>query len=462
MSLIIKNGKIHRVKNLIKIVIIGIFFICVLWTWREQIHSEPLRNITHSGLIVAGQSGLASLIYNPSKQVYEKRAETALSDITKDAGAYPRQVITLDKYTFVNLGNEIMRLDSKFRKSVSKKFSSIGAIATDNKNIFVAAEGSFIAFNKDLKELSRVKFDGFIPERKNVHSIIIHKNTAYLIDNRLRPLFLFQVDISNPKHTQITQKIGFKGVNAHLNNQWLNLELNQWLIIESYGRSKGAGQVVNIYSLDSAKAITRKEIWTFSRRNYYDFTYDEGIVKIDANQRFVNVSLIKPEEVTLTMKIYYEYHKVTSTENIILNKNKMSYQAKGFDNPSLVITGVEVYTNEKLVHKGKFYRQKGNKIVSITNFSPAWAIINDRDGFYLAQVDSKNNEVTFSNLFELDYIGTGPGIRQQEDCLFIHLYNKEKGIPEIEIFNIEQPAQVINSVNLNQLNIGRITDFYPY
>jgi hypothetical protein len=455
-----------KTRILIGILIIGIVVISGLWICKDRAYPEPLKRTFPQGLIVASQNGLVNLVYNPSKQMYEKQAEVALSDIIKE-------VVVLDNYIFISLRNKVLRFDSRLEKSISKKFGKIGTLATDNKNIFVAAEGSFIVLTKDLEELDRVKleFNGYTRPEKNAHDILIYKNTAYLLDNIMRPLFLFRVNIQDPKNIQITEKIKFHGINAHLDEQWLNPELNQWLIIQSYGHRGGYGQTVHIYSMDEGKEpLTTKKIFSsIVREEYYDITLDEGIVKIDkvkgnyVTDERINITLVKPQEVDLTIKIFSKWNNIIYTENIALNKNRTSYLVTGYNKErhNIPIKTVEVYSNGKLIHKGSFYKEKGFKIRGITNLPPVWAIIQDREeNYYLTQVKSENNKVLFSNLLDLDDIDTYKKviIKHKDNYLFVAPENRRL----LKIIDIEQQPKVILSKDLSEFNVRAIIDILPY
>ena len=337
-------------------------------------------------LIVASQNGIVNLAYNSSTQTYEQQAEIILSGVTG--------IVSIDNYIFAITEDEILNLNNKLEKLNSKKFTSIGrgAIATDKKNIFISADNSFIALDKNLKELSRVRLEYNKWPEKNAHNILIYNNTAYLLDNIVWPLFIFRVNVENPKNIQITEKIEFAGINAHLDRQWLNPELNQWLVLQSYGHSGGIGQNVYIYPMD------------------------KGTERIASQKIF---SHLRIEEA----------------------------------------------------------KKQGFQINGITPLPPIWAVIQDppsvwtttqdEDGkYYLAQVKSENNKVSFSNLFNLEKIGSYRGdvasviVRRKGDYLFIAPITGNL----LQIINIKQKPKVIFSDQLteSEYNIRAIIDILPY
>ena len=236
-----------KMQNLMRNLIIVIILFGSWWVWRGQAYSEPLEKTFPHGLIVASHNVLVNLVYNPSKQTYEKQGEIILPDrLTKPLRGFTKiiGIVSCDNYIFVSTEYEVLKINGKFEKIGTKKFEKIGALATDNKSIFISAENSFIALDKNLRELNRVELG------KNAHDILIYRDTAYLLDDMMIPFFLFRVNIENPKNIQIKQKIEFTDINAHLYTQWLNPGLDQWAVLYEYGHRGGYGQVILVYSIN--------------------------------------------------------------------------------------------------------------------------------------------------------------------------------------------------------------------
>ncbi len=392
------NIKRVYLQQKIKIIIIGILIIGIvviggLWILRKQPFSEESEPAFPRGFVIAHQNGLTNFSYDHSKQKHEKRTEIVLPGITG--------IVSDDNYFFIATKNrEILRLNNKFEKTISKKFEEISAIAskkfeeisaiaTDKKNIFISTEGSFIALDKDLNELSRVKFylrDYPFPLPKNVHDILIYKTTAYLLDNEMLPLFLFRVNIEDPKNIQITEKIKIFHINPHLEAQWLNPKLNQWLIFLSYSHMGGGGKIVHIYPMDKGK-----EEW--------------------ARQEIFRSSFFPKEE------------------------------------------------------------KRGFNIQGITDIPPIWAVIQDVEGkYHLTQVKSENNEISFSNVLDLDKIyqnqknplyGDGERksiIKYRSNYLFI--IPKYKSL--LTVIDTRSQSKIVLLEDLSKFGIEGIIDILPY
>lgn len=330
----------------------------------EYIFAEKdnIQRTTLPSILLVTQEALIKLIYDSSKQKYEKQKTALLPNIVN--------MIAFDKYFFVNTGSQILQFTDELERTklVSKDFGKIEAIATDGNNIFIAAQGSFIALNKKLKELSRVGLDFDYPE-KNAHDILIHKNTAYLLDNKIKPLFLFRVNIEKIENMRIVEKIVNSGINAHLDYQWLNPELDQWIVVQSYSHRGGYGQEVHIYPMKAGE-------------------------KTRAEQEIFRYSLI------------------------------LSQKTEGF------------------------------RIGAITNHLPVWAVVEDKErNFYLSQVNSKDDKISFSNPIHLDKEVYGRiNIEQIGSYLFVFTNSFYSGLELLTVIDIKQKPKIVLSQNLKDVH----------
>jgi hypothetical protein len=250
-----------------------------------------------TGLIVAFSKGLINFAFNGLTGTYEKKAEVIINDVLRDDYNTGHQFVCMfSNYIFYNTGKQILRFNTNFEEVISKKIRllnlvdlerylqnmlsnlarlkeaeetsyeekrqhylkefhnhertsiTIGAIATDGKNLFVAGEGSLIVYNSDLEELSRVNLE-IGPPVKNAHDILIHEDTVYLLDNIFHPIYIFKINISDINNIKITEK-NYQGFPyRHLNDQWLNPSLDQWLM------TAGDSRDVLIYSMSEEKRL---------------------------------------------------------------------------------------------------------------------------------------------------------------------------------------------------------------
>jgi len=194
--------------------------------------NRPLPN-----LIVSEGSSIEKYSYEENKKQYERvssRSLHALSDIVYCGG----------NIFVTTLNHVLIKMDNNFRPLSSRIFNCIGSMATDGKNIFLSADNSFMVLNTNLATLSKVGLFN-----KNAHDIIIYENTAYLLDNIVFPIFVFRIDIQNTEEIKIKERNKIKVVNGHLDAHCLKPELNQWLILSSYGVRSGSGQIIYIFPM---------------------------------------------------------------------------------------------------------------------------------------------------------------------------------------------------------------------
>lgn len=217
------------------------------------------------GFVLLTQDQIINLVHIPSKQGYEVQEKVALKSvvIAQDYQLLP-QMVALNDYIFIGLNQHekslVVRLDAptsllpqrSIAKSLSKSFGRLGALGTDGEHLLIAAESSLILLDRNLEILDRVQL---IPqnwlgsENKNAHDILVYQNGVYLLDNILLPTFLFQVTIDTEKKLQITRTLEIQDVYPHLDRQWLNPELEQWVVIQSSFRQGNYRQNAHIFPL---------------------------------------------------------------------------------------------------------------------------------------------------------------------------------------------------------------------
>ena len=294
-----------------------------------------------SEIVVATQAGLTKLVFDSAKNSYATENGFFLPNV--------KSIVSFDGYVFAATESEVIKLNSKLEKVGSKKFEgvkdfpSIGSIATDNKHLFVGAEGSFIALNKELEELSRVdlNFGDFFKnfKGKNVHDILLYKDTAYLLDNIMYPVYLYRVDIKNPKELKIISDDSIEDIYAHLDGQWLNPEEEQWAVIQSYSHMGGSGQKVHLFPIKedtgpSYKVIDNYTYSTAPEKKTKGFRIEAvtplppvWAVVEDAEDKYY-LAQIKSDGNELFFEDFFELSDIAPNTEIVLgNKNNYVFVA---------------------------------------------------------------------------------------------------------------------------------------
>ena len=130
----------------------------------------------------------------------------------------------------------------------------------DRDKLFVLAGNYLIILDKSLSPISSLPLEvrkGYV---KGAHNIIVYKNTAYLLDNEVRPIYVVKIDVRDPKKPKIIASVEVedKTPNLELWNQWLDIEKGKWMIYGNYGYRGGSGTSVYSVSIDviGEKSIT--------------------------------------------------------------------------------------------------------------------------------------------------------------------------------------------------------------
>lgn len=465
-----------------------------------------------TNLIVAFSKGLINFAFNSLTGTYEKKAEIIINDVLRDDYNSGHQfVCTFDNYIFYNTGKQILRFNTNFEEVISKKIRllnlvdmetylnyflrnftpleeagetsyeekrqhylkefqndertaiTIGAIATNGKNIFVAGEGSLIVYNSDLEELSRVNLD-IGPPVKNAHDILIHEDTVYLLDNIFQPIYFFKINISDINNIKITERHQQHFPYRHLDEQWLNPSLDQWLIT--------AGSDVLIYSISEEKRL-------FSIMK----TYDSSNISYLRFEQKRKERLKKQEEEEFVLDFSYEESLSEEYEVVEYDHeiNQRAAQQQSAPRPKIKNlykidearieeslralkeseTEEEGIIEDYFIDKNSLVLEEGFRILATTNLPPIWAVLVGKEKkCYLAKVESENHEISFSDFLDLDLTSKGFLIKSYANYLFI----VTRWGKSLKIIDIEGQAKIVFSQEFyfSDSQFGKIMDMCPY
>jgi len=173
------------------------------------------------------------------------RTGVALVDVAIDAGAVSVRA-SLDCTGVIALAHgggclyaliddaalRVISLDGRLSIVAEKKLRSAGSIAADDARVCIGADGALIVLGLDLSERGRVTLipDWPLAHDKNAHHIILHKDTAYLLDNIEQPVYVFRVDIADPARPRIIERREWSDTYAHLAAQWLFPDEEKWIV----------------------------------------------------------------------------------------------------------------------------------------------------------------------------------------------------------------------------------------
>jgi hypothetical protein len=238
---------------------------------RQELHEEQpsacINSLPSQLTFLVGDNHLSfsHWIYHPESQQYVLHSETIFQDTPKCRSELMPLVICQNSLFMGYPSQEgwtIARLDSvpilgqeAVAPTIKRTFKSLGAIATDGKYLWVGAEFALMLLDQNLEVLDRVSLDvgWFSHYRKNAHDILIYQNTAYVLDNISRPILLFPAKVNSRKKLELVRALEVYRPNIHLKHQWLNPNLNQWIVIESSGGRDGIWQYARIFPMHLVK-----------------------------------------------------------------------------------------------------------------------------------------------------------------------------------------------------------------
>ncbi|MCK5774128.1 MAG: hypothetical protein KAH57_10110 [Thermoplasmata archaeon] len=104
---------------------------------------------------------------------------------------------------------------------------------------------------------------------KDAHDILIHKGSAYLLDNVIEPIYVFKVNISDPYDLSMDLGFEISWVNQHLRYQWIDPDSGQWFILQHSCSQAGTYQYIRCYSCEDGSLLwvqeTFYEFWIYDR-----------------------------------------------------------------------------------------------------------------------------------------------------------------------------------------------------
>jgi hypothetical protein len=135
------------------------------------------------------------------------------------------------KYVFVLTKDSVLHQFDYWLKEIRKiELKTTIAIKANEDNLYSATDGDFYAFDMQLKNVGNV--DLLLKNKKNAHDIMLNGNIAYLLDNIVEPIIVFQVDISKPEAMNIMYFDTILSLRTgHLSSQFLSDDT--WYVVES-------------------------------------------------------------------------------------------------------------------------------------------------------------------------------------------------------------------------------------
>ncbi|NEQ40885.1 MAG: hypothetical protein F6K40_33575 [Okeania sp. SIO3I5] len=326
--------------------------------------------------------------------------------------------------------SKVIKLSASLEKLQVYECTNVAAIATDGNHIFICTDGKLIALNQDLETLDEVNLEllDFLwgGEKKNAHDILIYQSIAYLLDNVVSPTYVLRVDISNPNNLQILSTFHISGINHHLRTQWINPDLNQWCILQSYSTQGGSGENIIILPLD----------------------VESGSVDIGQSQ-------------------FSGYTKISHLVDVDLDK--LNFDELDVDEFEFLCSDPKLNKSSILrcqsINQTSFDRSKksGFELVAVTSFPPVWGIIYEiSEQIHLAKIETSNNNVNFQKklyLGEFKDYDLKVRITSVDRLLFLVIepYTNQRSFTRLLIIDVAQEPSIILNQNLEVQGLYNFT-----
>lgn len=375
-----------------------------------------------------------------------------------------------------------------------RTFQSLGAIATDSRFLWVGAEGALLLLDQNLETLDQVSLEGswsFIPG-KNAHDILVHQGTAYVLDNIVSPILLFQAKVNRAQKLELTRTLELQGISIHLEQQWLNPQLNHWVVLES-GSGGLAGlswQYANIFpmsltetsdtenipTLDGVQVLARTAnapFWTILQ----DPLMGCCLTCFQAWERDAEIGERIPLALQTDFRGQYRL-EIEQFENILritqLQGPELLYykQFLVFINTSSGTSVVETIDESlenleqiptRLAHQRLFTKffgrrdleesEEGFRIIATTHLPSIWAVIYvpELKDCCLALLDTVNNQLTAVSKLPLEWGVQDQAcsviLKEQDNLLIILNSDRE----QLLIVDVEQVPQIVHRQNLGKV-----------
>ncbi|HEY9649107.1 MAG TPA: hypothetical protein V6C95_00480, partial [Coleofasciculaceae cyanobacterium] len=384
--------------------------------------------------------------YHPESQQYVPHSETLLQDTPRRRGELMPLVICQNSLFMGYPSQEgwtIARLDGvptlgqeAIAPTIKRTFESLGAIATDGNYLWVGAEFSLMLLDQNLEVLDRVSLDvgWFSHYRKNAHNILIYQNTAYVLDNISRPILLFQAKVNSRKKLELVRALEVYGKNIHLDHQWLNPSLNQWVVIASSAGHEGIWQNARIFPMHlvnesekSLEIIGNVEVLARTEKPpFWAVIHDPAagcfVTCFQDLETGTEIGERIPLELKTDFRGRYRVHLEQSRRNLKITNSissefafckqflfdPLNYQINSGwtrmietrkDSYFKCPTQLSCQSISSLNHGGQDRQAKDFRVIAVTHIPPIWAVILETESqeYFLAAIETENNRMTMNN-----------------------------------------------------------------
>ena len=198
-----------------------------------------------SDIIIAQNSGITFYLFNKKQAKYHKKSFFGVN--------FPGFIVNSRLGLFCASEDRLYRLNRDLALEKEIKTGNIAAFASSDKALFISIEGSIISLDRDFyyKDMIDLKIN---PDyKKDAHDILIHKNSALLLDNVIEPFYIIKANIRDPENIGIMKKNEILEANQHLEAQAIDPGNDEWLILQTGTTMGGHYQNLIVYSLENCR-----------------------------------------------------------------------------------------------------------------------------------------------------------------------------------------------------------------
>ncbi|WP_306052831.1 LVIVD repeat-containing protein [Natronococcus wangiae] len=150
-------------------------------------------------------------------------------------------------------------LDSEMTVRETADVEGLYTLTSDGEYIYAASEIGFTVFDAELNTVGRTALEDEFGN-KHMEDVVVHDGVAYIVDNVVKPMLLFRVDVSDPSNPEYLEVVAVLGTNQSLGQQAIDPDANRWLCLQTTGGRAGSSQNVLVTPMEGAESDGDEDI----------------------------------------------------------------------------------------------------------------------------------------------------------------------------------------------------------
>ena len=170
---------------------------------------------------------------------------------------------TVDGYAVIECGSRkqstLVLLTKNFEEKKRNVLHGRYVLFADEEYIYTASGYGFSVFDADLNLIGYDSLPGKF-EGRHMEELLIHDGVGYIVDDIVRPRYLFRVEIDPPTSPEYVEVLSVFGVHVSLGRQWIDPDANKWVFLQSSSHQNGNHQNVAVTPMTDAE-VTEDPQW---------------------------------------------------------------------------------------------------------------------------------------------------------------------------------------------------------